>query len=156
MKYFHYLSGSDFDQCSVFTSFLLPATASVVLCSWLTWTSAPQGETSSFRDDLSCQPREDGATGQYAVWLPTCAPHAELNSLNLAFSKKKKCPSPQFQPPTPDCFSFRVVPVKALFCLVMDGCSLSRSTDRCLTWCTQIWRTWFNHHKKYIKCFVNL
>lgn len=73
----------------LFTSFLfLPSKHLLLLCSWLTWKPAPQGETSSLRNDLPCQPREDEATGQYAaVWLPTCAPHAELNSLNLAFSK---------------------------------------------------------------------
>lgn len=99
--------------------YILPPSvkASVVLCSWLTWMPAPQGETSSFRNDLSCQPREDEATWQYAaVWLPTCAPHADC--LNLSFAKMSFT--------SPSSCSPHVPLDEALFCLIMDGCSLSR------------------------------
>lgn len=41
--------------------------ASLVLCSWFTWMPDPQGEANSFRNDLSCHPREDKVAGQYAA-----------------------------------------------------------------------------------------
>lgn len=92
--------GDRFWSMERFTSFFLSIKASVVFCSWLMWMPAPQSETRSFKNDLSCQRRGDETTVQYAaVWLPTCAPYTELNHLNQLTSTNPLTPSKSFLPP---------------------------------------------------------
>lgn len=117
----HFLSGSHFDPCCILHP--LAIRQSICCALLLAHLQAPQGETSSFRNYLSCRPREDEATGQYAaVWLATCAPYPELNSLNQL---SLKCPSPQFLPSPFLPSWFLIWRLVSSMCSAWQGLSLS-------------------------------
>ena len=158
---FYHPSGSDFDRCSVFTSFLLPATASVVLCSPAHLDVSSPG-TKPAASEMTCLVNPGRMEPPGNMLLSDCPPVLHMlrvKQFESCFFFLKKCPSPQFQPsswlffpPCPTCQGLSLSgdgwlqPVKKHW-------PLSQAAH---LMCSDLKSSIQSPQKVLIKCFVNL